>query len=584
MTMYSVKGFSAGDGQKGEDPNQDIDLAWAVKVPMRDGICLNATLFKPHHQNGPLPVVIGLTPYNADVYTPRGMFFARNGYVFAAVDCRGRGNSDGVFEPVIHESRDTHDLIEWFAQQPYCNGQVTMSGASYGGFDQWAATVENPPHLSAILPTAAGYPSYDFPFSSNIFSPYFINWLTLTSGKTANFNLFGEDTYWLDKHFELYKNHRPLVELDAIAGNTASFYQKWMDNILPGAYWDQTLPSEQTYRGLNIPVLTVTGHYDGDQKGALGYYANHMRWGTPEAKANHYLIIGPWDHGGTGNPQKEFGGLKFADASKLNMNQLHKEWYDWVLKGGPKPDFLQKRVAYYVTGAEEWKYADTLDEIGSRKMNLYLNDHNGQANSVFQSGKLQSEPSEKGADSFVYDPLDIRPGELEQANAAHVYEDYLINQRMVLNLFDNGLVYHTEPFEKDTEVSGFVKLTAWIEMDVPDTDFEVNLYEITPQGGSILLTGDTMRARYRNSLRNEELVPVGEIVEYTFSGFTFFSRQVQQGSRLRLVFKCINSINFEKNYNSGGKVRLESGKDARTAHVKLYHDAQHASCLEIPLG
>lgn len=585
MFRNHARGFSAEDPPAAESVSNGVDLSWGVKVPMRDGVCLNATVFKPHQQTEPLPVIIGLTPYNADVYTPRGFFFAKNGYVFAAVDCRGRGNSEGVFEPATNESRDTHDLVEWFGMQPFCNGQVTMSGASYGGFDQWAATVENPPHLKAILPTAAGYPSFDFPFANNIFMPYFINWLTLTSGKTANFNLFGEQAFWSDKHYELYRNHRPLVELDAIAGNTQSFYQKWMENIVPGAYWDQTLPTEETYRNLNIPVLTVTGHFDGDQKGALGYYAEHMRWGTPEAKANHYLIIGPWDHGGTGNPQTETGGMKFAGISKLDMNQLHKEWYDWVLKGKGKPEFLKKRVAYYVTGAEEWKYADTLEEVGRRKLKLYLNDHNGQANSVFQSGLLQEEaPGKAGADSFVYDPLDTRPGELELENAAHLYEDYLVNQSAALNLFGNGLVYHSKPFEQPVELSGFVGLKAWIELDVPDTDFEATLYEITSDGRSIFLSNDAMRARYRNSLRKEELAPPGEAIEYTFSGFSFFSRRIGKGSRLRLVFKCINSIHSQKNYNSGKPVHLESGADARTAHVKLHHSAVRPSSLELPLG
>jgi hypothetical protein len=39
----------------------------------------------------------------------------------------------------------------------------------------------------------------------------------------------------------------------------------------------------------------------------------------------------------------------------------------------------------------------------------------------------------------------------------------------------------------------------------------------------------------------------------------------------------------EKNYNSGGVVADETAKDARTAHVTLYHDAAHPSALEIPV-
>lgn len=107
-------------------------------------------------------------------------------------------------------------------------------------------------------------------------------------------------------------------------------------------------------------------------------------------------------------------------------------------------------------------------------------------------------------------------------------------------------------------------------MYVPDTDFEVNLYEILPGGGSVLLTGDSLRARYRESTRKPTLAPSGQIVKNEFQGFTFFSRRIAKGSRLRLMLRSPNSIAMAKNYNSGGAVASESGKDARTAHIALY--------------
>ena len=87
-----------------------------------------------------------------------------------------------------------------------------------------------------------------------------------------------------------------------------------------------------------------------------------MQYGTAEAKAIHYLILGPWDHAGTRTPKRELNGLKFAEASALDLNKLHTEWYDWTMKSGAKPAFLKKRVAYYVMGAERgnmriaWKH------------------------------------------------------------------------------------------------------------------------------------------------------------------------------------------------------------------------------------
>jgi putative CocE/NonD family hydrolase len=251
------------------------------------------------------------------------------------------------------------------------------------------------------------------------------------------------------------------------------------------------------------------------------------------------------------------------------------------MKEGPKPEFLEKRVAYYVTAADEWKYADSLESIPTERRRLYLSSTGGRANDVFHSGLLSEDPPAAGArpDSYAYDPLDTRPAALQMEEI----EDYLTDQREALNLFGNGLVYHSEPFEKATEISGYVELAVWIAIDVPDTDFEVTVDEILANGGSVRLTQDRMRARYRESLREPKLVRPGEIDLYRFDGFYFFSRLVSEGSRLRLVLKSPNSIHTQKNYNSGGVVVEESGADARTAHVTLYHDAEHQSYLDLPV-
>ena len=82
-------------------------------------------------------------------------------------------------------------------------------------------------------------------------------------------------------------------------------------------------------------------------------------------------------------------------------------------ENGAKPDFLKKRVAYYVMAADQWRYADTLEEVTRERRMLYL-DSNGKANDVFQSGKLVGESPGAASDAYVYDPLDTRPGQLEE--------------------------------------------------------------------------------------------------------------------------------------------------------------------------
>jgi putative CocE/NonD family hydrolase len=570
-----------GLGLAAPGPAAEIDLSWGVRVPMRDGVTLNATLYRPKGQVDPLPAVFTLTPYVADSYHERALYFARNGYVFALVDVRGRGNSGGDFEPFAHDGRDGHDVVEWLARQPWCNGKVAMWGGSYAGFDQWSTLKEFPPHLATIVPAAAAHPGVDFPAYHGIFPSYLVRWLTFTSGKTSNAKIFGESSYWYQKFRERYLGHVPFAQLDMLVGNPSPHFQNWLRHRTPDAYLNGMVPAAEQYARFDIPILTITGHYDDDQPGAMTFYDRHMRHGSVAGRDRHYLLMGPWDHAGTRTPTEVVGGLHFGKASMLDLNGLHKEWYDWTMKGGPRPKVLEKRVAYYVAGAEAWKYADSLEAIPTRPLRLYLRTPGGSANDVFRSGSLvRGYPGKAPPARYVYDPLDVRFAELEKEEIKNEITD----QRDALNLFGNGLVYHSEPLDRDTEVTGRLKLTAWITLDVPDTDFKAAVYEIKPDGGSIFLAEDRLRARYRAGLGQEELVRPGEVQRYQFTGFPYFSRRLAKGSRLRLLLASPNSIHWEKNHNSGCEIATETKAQARTAHVEVRQDGVCPSFLELPVA
>jgi uncharacterized protein len=455
-----------------------------------------------------------------------------------------------------------------------------MWGGSYAGWNQWATAGQHPPHLKTIVPAAAVKPGIDFPHYKNIFYLYEMRWTTLTSGLTNQQHLFDEEQFWVDQFREMYLNHRPFAELDQAVGNPSTYFGTCKAHPTDDPYLDSVNPSDEGYAGITCPVLTITGHFDGDQWGALEHYLAHLRNTTPEAAADHYLIIGPWDHAGTRTPKKEVGGMTFDARSELDLNKLHEDWYNWVMKGGEKPEFLKKRVAYYVGGAEEWRYADDLDSI-AEYCSYYLDSLEGRANDAFQSGMLRhTAPDVSMPDSFVYDPLDTRPEALDREPVPN----FLTDQRYALNLYGNGLVYHSAPFDQAVEMIGQPRLSIYLAMDVPDTDFRADLHEIRLDGSSILLATDMLRARYRESRREARLVTPGSIECYTFDWFAFNAQRITAGSRLRLVFTCNNSVHWQKNYNSGGNVLYESARDARTAHITVYHDAQHPSCIEIPVA
>jgi putative CocE/NonD family hydrolase len=292
-------------------------------------------------------------------------------------------------------------------------------------------------------------------------------------------------------------------------------------------------------------------------------------------------VIGPWDHAGTRTPTDNVGGVKFGPNALLDVPKLHVDWYGWTMQGGPRPEFLKKQVAYYVTGADKWRYADSLDGVTGEMRPYVLQSTGGAANDVLASGAMIAAGSASGApDRYVYDPRDVSLAAVE----AKLEPGSMVDQTMVHAMRGRELVYHTAPFEKDVEVSGFFRFSAWIAIDQPDTDFAVEIDEILPDGAAIPLTHTMKRARYREDPRTPKLVSTRAPQLYEFSTFTFASRLVKKSSRLRLVFAPAVSINLEKNYNSGGVVAEESVKDARTVTVQLFHDKTHPSALYVPIA
>lgn len=558
-----------------------VHMQWGTAIPLRDGTQLSGTLYLPVQRRTTSPAILTMTPYVSQMWHDFAVYFAANGYPFLVVDVRGRGNSQGQFSPFIQEAEDGFDCVEWLAHHAACDGRVAMWGGSYAGYAQWAAASRLPPHLSTIVPVASPCIGIDMPLRSNIFPSYLMQWLTLVAGRTSQDKLFfNNEAFWGTKFRQWRESGTAFKQLDSFLGNPCHVFQEWVSHPELGAYWDRYNPTSEQYARLDIPILTITGFYDGDQPGALMHFREHLKQLPVEKRTRHYLVIGPWDHFGTRTPKAEFCGLKVGPASLIDIQRLHVDWYRWTLQDGPKPKFLQKNVAYYVTGSERWRYADTLEEITAQTIPFYLQSTSNPVD-VLTSGTLtRSRPGASTPDHYVYDPKTVHLAELE----ALMDPENVVDQRFIYAATGQQLVYHTAPFEQDAEISGFFKFSAWIAIDQPDTDFRAAVYEVSLDGSSVLLSVDQMRARFRESLRRAALVRTSDPLRYDFQSFTFVARLIRKGCRLRLVFGPLNSIYSEKNYNSGGVVAEESIEDARVVTVTLHHDEMRPSALYVPFG
>ncbi|WP_052409964.1 CocE/NonD family hydrolase [Paenibacillus durus] len=182
----------------------DLLLDRDVAVQLRDGTIIYTDVYRPADAAGPLPAIIGWSPYGKrDGFITFDNFPFRSGvpqrlisgldkfegidpnwwcpqgYVVVSPDARGAYRSDGKTQIWnAQEGKDGADLVEWVAVQSWCNGKVGMAGTSWLGIAQWFVAAERPPHLAAIAPWEGMADAYRFCFFDGGI-PYagFINWL-----------------------------------------------------------------------------------------------------------------------------------------------------------------------------------------------------------------------------------------------------------------------------------------------------------------------------------------------------------------------------------------------------------------------
>jgi putative CocE/NonD family hydrolase len=582
----------AGPGAVG--PGYDIAMSRMIKV--RDGVELESWITKPSHLMGKVPTILTLTQYDIDGgrHGDSPGYYAGRGYAFVQAYVRGRGGSGGAKSDDlgIQVGRDGYDLVEWIAAQPWSDGRVVMFGGSFVGMTQWQTAAQLPPHLAGIAPYAPIYPGWDIPNTNGIPQSWTTVILGYVSGRALNAGFMRNQDYWAGKMLEQYAAYRPFSELaDALGidpddwwmrddrGRKRPMFEVWLDHVGDAAFNLAAEPKEASYARMEFSVLTATGYYDDDQPGTLRYYRNYVAHAPAAAVARHQLIIGPWDHSGTQDPVKVIEGVSIPAAAVVDMQKLHADWYDFALGRGTRPALLRDHVAYFMLGADEWRYAKTLEAASSGEhLTLYLGDPEGTPKDLFHSGQLSAvRPDTQPPALLVSDPHELP--ELEVAKYA-VGEDLASQFRA----FDKRAIsFHSGPFGRDTEIAGQMQLTLVCESDTPDFDLWAQLLMVLPDGSAVRLGEDVRRARFRNGPFNTQFMAPGESAEIPFE-FNWLARRIPAGARLRLTVAPLNSPNYQKNFNTGGRMGYEKIGDARVAHIQIYHDAGRASRLTLPLA
>lgn len=558
---------------------QSYTLSQDVRIPMRDGATLSATLVIP------TGMTQGGVVFVADCYIteepPVNLYkiISYSKFILVHVANRGKGKSDGDFIPFVNDANDNYDIIEWISKQAWCNGSIAMGGGSYLGFAQWATLKNIHPALKTVVPMAAAAPGIDFINRGQIFSVYSLRWLNyVTNTKYVDTNLFLDNIYWATIANKLYRDEIPFSQLDSLSLNTKSTFQEWLKHPGFDEYWSETMPVANDYKKITIPILTITGFFDANQRGALHYYNMHTKQSTVEGAKNHYLVIGPYTHEGAQNlPDSIVGGYKIGKAAIYDMRRLTIEWFNHVLKGYPKPDFIKDRVNCFVIDSG-WKHASSVEALATDTTLFFLQPSNNHFNQLALTiSKWEKELTIKVNPldtSNVIDLNKIKPT-LDFKITSLPSEEYVNASQQ--------LIFESTPFSRPFELIGSPVADIYLKVkDLKDCDLLVSFYEIDSTGKSLPLSSQWQRMSYAVDSSKRNLLQSDRLYHFTFDDTEFIGKLVPAGSKVRFTIKVINSPWNQKNYGSGKDVASETRNDATHGTITLIGDKTHPSSISLP--
>lgn len=561
----------------GSHPHQAdgrVKVAVELDVParMRDGVTLRANVYRPDGP-GPWPTILTRTPYGKDLIDPLPRLdpvqAARQGFMVVIQDTRGRFASDGEWEPFRYERQDGFDSVEWAAKLPGSNGRVAMFGESYCGNTQWLAAVGQPPSLAAISPTFTWTEPMDGLFGRGgaVELGIAVPWSLIHNIDYLRRRDFAADELerriWaivddLDRMTDDAFWQLPVHDLPALKRHGISrfgFLRAIDDPQM--ATWCRVAGE---HAKVTVPTLHTAGWYDVFLQGTLDSYATMTELGR-DAR----LVIGPWTHFHFADPVgTERFGLRASRYgvpahSEGDINDLQLAWFRQYLEPGSEPVASQPPVRVFVMGRNVWRDETSWPPTRARKERWFL--HHG--------GGLSTTPPASGAGTteFSYDPANPVP---TCGGATGILPAFLpgpFDQHQVEARTD-VCVFTSEPLGADLEVGGRVRVMLHAQSSAPSTDWVARLCDVYADGRSMHICDGIVRVA-----RDAQGRTAYEIDLWSTS--IVFLR----GHRVRVHITSSSFPRWDRNLNTGD----QRGTRMDAARQRIFHDADHASYIELPI-
>lgn len=541
----------------------------SVTITTRDNSKLSAILIRPRNAPNSLPTVFVFNIYASSRDKATAIKAAKNGYAGIVVNTRGKLQNSQSVDPFEHDAKDAYDIIDWISKQSWSNGKVGMYGGSYLGFAQWASLKYFHPALKTIVPQVAVGIGIDYPMDNNVFMSYMLRWIHyVENNNTTDIVEFRDTKKWKTLYEKWYKKGLSFRSLDSLDGRPNKTFQKWLDHPAYDDYWKNMTPQKERFSKINIPVLSITGYFDADQRGAFHYFNEHYRYNN---NAEHYLLIGPYDHGGAQNrPSPIVQGYKIDSVAKIDIGALVYEWFDYTLKGGEKPKLIKDKVNYQVMGSNSWKHAASLKEMNNDVLTLYLD------NTLMSEhyGLTSEKPKKKTG--FIKQEIDFKDRSDYETITSTGFS------KLIDTVFqkNTGISFVSPPFESEFEINGSFTGQINLEINKKDVDLFISLIEVTADNKYIRLSHFLTRASYTKDKSKRQLLKPNKKEKIPFSNTYMTSKLISKGSRLLVVVSVNKNPYYQINYGTGKDVSNETIKDARVPlKIKWFND----SFVRIPI-
>lgn len=570
-------------------------------ILMRDGVKLFTAIYAPKDQSQKYPIMLNRTPYSVNPYGPNAYrdalgpsdLFQKEKFIFVYQDVRGKFMSEGEWVEVrpykpkksgpkdIDESSDTYDTIEWLLKNvPNNNGRVGMWGISYPGFYTSMGVIDAHPALKAASPQAPiadWFIGDDFHHNGALFLPHAFNFFA-TLGKprpapTPNFpDRFVHGT---PDGYRFFLDMGPLANANTkyFKGEIA-FWNDLMNHPNYDDYW-QARNIRPHLRNIKTPVMTVGGWFDAeDLFGALQTYKT-IEETNPGAR--NTLVMGPWFHGGWARSDGDaLGSVSFNHKTSLTYREtVELPFFNCLLKN--KCDRQLPEATVFETGSNQWRQYDSWPPKNVESREIFF---------TANGGLSFGESADGGSyDEYVSDPA--RPVPFINNIAIGMTREYMVDDQRFAATRPDVLVYQTDVLDRDVTLAGPIKATLYVSTSGTDSDFVVKLIDVFPNsapetmgGYQMLVRGEPMRARFRNSYSKPEAMESGKITKIEFT-LPDVNHAFLRGHRIMVQVQSSWFPLVDRNPQKFVDINRATEADFQKATQRIYHAGGSNSRLTV---